>query len=285
MQTITALCEIGNLLGSDQQTSDLIKAAKALLFDPQSPKRRKILMDLLQKAEDRSELESRDDDEEWFRDIKPRFKTKSAYMEDNCKNRIRSYLTEVKAGREKIKDIVVGGKYSKISELMEEMLKSANYNGCYFDRTSKESNCLCTKEGWFTCQGAFDEAACQSLHSINPYSSRESRIIFSMWNLDHRRDTNPECGSFPCQQSLQHCPFLRIEKKRTIIPALQAALQDHKTASINVHYFYRLLFTRENLKLVHIVCHKKSVHNLECDAKKIFKRSSTQPKTKKAKRQ
>ncbi|XP_053705950.1 DNA fragmentation factor subunit beta [Synchiropus splendidus] len=256
-----ALCEIGNLLGSDQQTSDLIKAAKALLFDPQSPKRRKILMDLLQKTEDRSELESRDDDEEWFQDIKPRFKTKSAYMEDNCKNRIRSYLTEVKAGREKIKDNVVVAKYSKISELMEEMLKSANYNGCYFDRTSKESNCLCTKEGWFTCQGAFDEAACQSLHSINPYSSRESRIIFSMWNLDHR-----------------------IEKKRTIIPALQAALQDHKTATINVDYFYRLLFTRENLKLVHIVCHKKSVHNLECDAKKIFKQSAAQPKKKKAKR-
>ncbi|KAM9786040.1 DNA fragmentation factor subunit beta [Neosynchiropus ocellatus] len=256
-----ALCEIGNLLGSDQHTSGLIKAAKDLLLDPLSPKRRKILMDLLQKAEDRSELESRDDDEEWFQDIKPRFKTKSAYMEYNCKNRIRSYLTEVKAEGKTIKDAVTYAKYSKISERMEEMLKSANYNGCYFDRTSKESDCLCTKEGWFTCQGAFDEAACQSLHSINPYSSRESRIIFSMWNLDHR-----------------------IEKKRTIIPALQGALQNQKSGGINVDYFYRLLFTRENLKLVHIVCHKKSGHNLECDAKKLFKRSMHQPKTKKAKR-
>lgn len=35
-------------------------------------------------------------------------------------------------------------------------------------------------------QGSFDKKMCQSLHSINPYSSRETRVIFSTWNLDHR---------------------------------------------------------------------------------------------------
>lgn len=35
-------------------------------------------------------------------------------------------------------------------------------------------------------QGAFDQDECISLHSINPYGNRESRIVFSTWNLDHR---------------------------------------------------------------------------------------------------
>lgn len=27
--------------------------------------------------------------------------------------------------------------------------------------------------------------ACASKHSINPYGNRESRVLFSTWNLDH----------------------------------------------------------------------------------------------------
>lgn len=77
----------------------------------------------------------------------------------------------------------------------------------------------------------------------------------------------------PCLLTFPLCVGFRIEKKRTIIPALLEALQNHKMADINLSYFYRLLFTRENLKLVHIVCHKKGAHNLLCDTKKVFKRS------------
>lgn len=62
-----AVCDIGLLLGTDQHTTGLIKAAKGLLFEENSPKRRKILADLLQNLEDRSELESRDEDEDWFK--------------------------------------------------------------------------------------------------------------------------------------------------------------------------------------------------------------------------
>lgn len=51
--------------------------------------------------------------------------------------------------------------------------------------------------------------------------------------------------------------FFRIEKKRAIIPTLAEGLKGNKSGEINVDYFYKLLFTRENLKLVHIVCHKK----------------------------
>lgn len=34
-------------------------------------------------------------------------------------------------------------------------------------------------------QGPFDLESCLSKHSINPYGNRESRILFSTWNLDH----------------------------------------------------------------------------------------------------
>lgn len=144
----------------------------------------------------------------------------------------------------------------KASKCLLEILKNAKYNGSYFDRTEKESDRLCTREGWFTCQvwhefiiitelyllpfsswqhkiqalihgcavgskswrvqgrfremdllliifiprplqGSFDEKMCRSLHSINPYSSRETRIVFSTWNLDHRSTlTLPAENSF-----------------------------------------------------------------------------------------
>ncbi|XP_076598080.1 DNA fragmentation factor subunit beta [Chaetodon auriga] len=242
--------DIGQLLSTGLHGDGLIEAVKGLLSDKQPPKRRKILTDLLLNLEDRSDLESREEDEDWFKGVGARFKTKSAYMKFNCESRIRSYLKEVDGATNSIQKAKVRQEFVKASESLKEMLKAAGYNGCYFDRTEKEPDRLCTQEGWFTCQGAFDQKACLSLHSINPYSSYESRVVFSTWNLDHR-----------------------IEKKRTVIPALQDALQNHKSADINLHYFYRLLFTRENLKLVHIVCHKKEAHDLLCDPKEIFQQA------------
>ncbi|XP_026222705.1 DNA fragmentation factor subunit beta [Anabas testudineus] len=249
------ICDIGQLLSTDRHGDGLIEAAKSLLYDEQSPKRRKILTDLLLNLEDRSELESREDDEDWFQGVDARFKTKSAYMKFNCESRIRGYVKEVDHATRSIQKAKVKAEYVKTSKCLAEMLKAARYNGCYFDRTEKERDRLCTQEGWFTCQGTFDQDVCQSLHSINPYGSRESRIVFSTWNLDHR-----------------------IEKKRTIIPALLQALENHKSTELNLNYFYRLLFTRDNLKLVHIVCHKKGAHNLSCDTKKILRIASNSKK-------
>ncbi|XP_035513078.1 DNA fragmentation factor subunit beta [Morone saxatilis] len=251
------VCDIGQLLSPGRYSDGLIEAAKGLLSDEESPKRRKILTDLLLNLEDRSELESREEDEDWFKGVDARFKTKAAYMKYNCESRIRGYVKEVDDATKSIQKAKVKAEFLKASKCLVEMLKAAKYNGCYFDRTEKEPDRLCTREGWFTCQGSFDQEVCQSFHSINPYGSRESRIIFSTWNLDHR-----------------------IEKKRSVIPALVEALQNHKSADVNLNYFYRLLFTRENLKLVHIVCHKKGAHNLLCDTKKIFRQASNTDKGK-----
>ncbi|KAM9350313.1 DNA fragmentation factor subunit beta [Symphorus nematophorus] len=249
--------DIGRLLSTDLHGDGLIEAAKSLLSDEQSLKRRKILTDLVLNLEDRSELESRQEDEDWFRGVDVRFKTKSAYMKFNCESRIRGYMKEVVEATKIIEKARVRAEYLKASKCLAEMLKAARYNGCYFDRNEKEPDRLCTQEGWFTCQGSFDQELCRSLHSINPYSSHESRILFSTWNLDHR-----------------------IEKKRTIIPALLEALQNNKSADVNLNYFYRLLFTRENLKLVHIVCHKKGAHNLLCDNKEIVRQAAKTDKGK-----
>ncbi|XP_029974391.1 DNA fragmentation factor subunit beta [Salarias fasciatus] len=249
--------DIGQLLNTDRHADSLIEAARELLCNEKSSKQRKILSDLLQNLEDKSEMESREDDQDWFLGVGSRFKTKSAYMKSNCESRIRSYMKEVDEAAKSIEKAKVKAEFLKASKCLTEILKEAKYNGCYFDRTEKTSERLCTQEGWFTCQGSFDEKACPSLHSINPYGSRESRIVFSTWNLDHR-----------------------IEKRRTIIPALLDALQNHKSSDVNLDYFYQLLFTRENLKLVHIVCHKKEAHNLSCDDKKIFSSNANKSKPK-----
>lgn len=70
------------------------------------------------------------------------------------------------------------------------------------------------------------------------------------------------------------CVSSRIEKRRTIVPALLGAVEGCTKAEVNLDYFYRLLFTTENLKLVHIVCHKKEAHNLACDSRKFFRRTA-----------
>ncbi|XP_014001144.1 DNA fragmentation factor subunit beta isoform X2 [Salmo salar] len=242
------VCDIGRLLDTDRNSDLLIDAAKGLLTDERSPKRRKLLGELLLHLKDSSETENREDDEDWFQGIDVRFKTKSAYMKYNCESRIRGYMKEVDSYAQTIQKPKLKAEYKKTAESLVMQLKSDKYNGCYFNRTEKELNRLCTKDGWFSCQGAFDQDECISLHSINPYGNRESRIVFSTWNLDHR-----------------------IEKKRTVIPALVEALQNRKSRNINLDYFYKLLFTRENLKLVHIVCHKKSAHDLLCDKRNMYK--------------
>ncbi|KAL1791031.1 DNA fragmentation factor subunit beta isoform X2 [Sigmodon hispidus] len=145
---------------------------------------------------------------------------------------------EVKSGRRSsvmsaytsVVDATASKEYQRVLSSMCQKLKSFKYNGSYFDRGAEASSHLCTCEGWFSCQDPFDLESCLSKHSINPYGNRESHILFSTWNLDH------------------------IEAH---------SIQDGR--EVNWEYFYGLLFTAENLKLVHIACHKKTTHKLQCD--------------------
>ncbi|XP_009215423.2 DNA fragmentation factor subunit beta isoform X3 [Papio anubis] len=183
----------------------------------------------------------------WQGCLESRFQNKSGYLRYSCESRIRSYLREV-SSYPSLVGAEAQEEFLRVLGSMCQKLRSVQYNGSYFDRGAKGGGRLCTPEGWFSCQGPFDMDSCLSRHSINPYSNRESRILFSTWNLDHI-----------------------IEKKRTIIPTLVEAIKEQDGREVDWEYFYGLLFTSENLKLVHIVCHKKTIHKLNCDPNRIYK--------------
>ncbi|XP_032088239.1 DNA fragmentation factor subunit beta [Thamnophis elegans] len=233
----------------------VVHAAQGLLSGEEAPMRCKLLSDLIQNLSENISAESRKEDEMWFEGVESRFKTKSSYMRHSCESRIRGYMKEVGAYASAVPP-ALQMKFSGIAEAMLEKLKSEKYNGFYFDRKEETKDPLCTPEGWFSCQGPFDTEDCSWRHSINPYGNKESRILFSTWNLDHI-----------------------IEKKRAVLPTLVEAVKGCDGKEIDWEYFYRLMFTTDNLKLVHIVCHKKTVHNLGCDRTKIYRKRKTGRKT------
>ncbi|XP_045046380.2 DNA fragmentation factor subunit beta isoform X7 [Desmodus rotundus] len=202
----------------------VIQAARQLLSDERAPLRQKLLADLLHTISENIAAETRAEDPPWFEGLESRFRNKSSYLRFSCESRIRSYLREVSAHAS-----VVGEpareEFVRVVDAMGQKLRTARYNGCYFDRGAKAGSRLCTPEGWFSCQvharclgtsllpwvgghrclsrgralvsgeedtplgglGPFDVASCASKHSINPYGNRESRVLFSTWNLDHVR--------------------------------------------------------------------------------------------------
>ncbi|XP_067167126.1 DNA fragmentation factor subunit beta isoform X2 [Apteryx mantelli] len=237
--------DVGRLLAASHGQRDaVVEAARRLLADERAPARQKLLVDLLHTLDENILAEDKQDD-----GLESRFKNKSSYMRYSCESRIRSYMKEVSGFISNVHPTAREA-YKRIIDLMLDKLKSVKYNGCYFDRREEEEAVrLCTAEGWFSCQGPFDSDYCPSKHSINPYSNRESRILFSTWNLDHI-----------------------IEKKRTVVPELAEAVKTRDGREVNWEYFYQLLFTLDNLKLVHIACHKKTNHNLSCDKTKIYRK-------------
>lgn len=112
---------------------------------------------------------------------------------------------------------------------------------------------LCNERGDFQCHGIWSDKKCRyENHSINPYASRENVIIFQMWNLDHQ-----------------------IEIARTVIPKIlsdvhaivvdNAKCRRHKRPAkmLSIIKYFLELFSMDNLRLVHIVCHDKGGHNLK----------------------
>lgn len=112
---------------------------------------------------------------------------------------------------------------------------------------------LCNEHGDFRCHGIWCDERCRyENHTINPYASRENVILFQMWNLDHR-----------------------VEISRTVIPKILndaneivvngAKCRKHKRPAkmLSIIQYFRELFTVDNLRLVHIVCHDKGGHNLK----------------------
>lgn len=186
--------------------------------------------------------DSRDDDPHWFEGEK-RATSKKSVLRERAKTRIKGYY--YKSKDELQKKLGGGANEQPVRDLFGEFLqrlKQSDHNGHYFVRG--ESGALCLGDGQFDCQGTFSSERCSAtLHAINPYTSREQLVLFSTWNLDHR-----------------------VERSRSILPSIARAVRDARGRALDADYFYRLLFTTDNLKLVHPVCHVKAEHGgCDCD--------------------
>ncbi|XP_045101394.1 DNA fragmentation factor subunit beta-like isoform X2 [Portunus trituberculatus] len=229
------------------------------LQEPVSSKQAATLLQVIAKTTDDSIARtSKDDDSEWFKGLDTRFKTKEAVMRNSAEARMRGYLDHTK--RELLaENLPHDSPQNNAILFFKEKLRNSKYNASYFDRsTVSEQERLCDSQGIFECEGPYDQHQCPGIHYINPYASREARIVFSTWNFDHV-----------------------IEKSRSIIPELKAALSSQRASCVNLQYFYDLLFLHKNpstgalkangnLKLVHIACHVKKPHECQCKSEKIF---------------
>nr|XP_014281671.1 DNA fragmentation factor subunit beta isoform X2 [Halyomorpha halys] len=226
------------------RTGQMVKG----FFDENVKEKVRILANYLLKsgdAEDNTLKSSRKDDPKWFEGLETNYTSKEAFLRRRCKDRISGYFYKAKSDLLKSQTNLTEKKLTEILlNRLKGQLRKCDFNGGYFDR--KDNACLCDESGFFKCSGAWNKEKCLYLksrrHIINPYASREERIVFSTWNLDHR-----------------------IEKSRTIIPSIEKAVKsvakDGSCHDLNYDLIFSLLFTSENLRLVHIVCHDKGAHS------------------------
>ncbi|XP_014260828.1 DNA fragmentation factor subunit beta-like [Cimex lectularius] len=137
-----------------------------------------------------AEGDAEEDFAEWAKGVETGCRTKEAYMEMRCRERIRGYFhSAVKLLR--LSDVYAAKKLQveRLKDDLKAKLDKSKCEGHYFNRTVARA--MCDAKGVFTCGGLWDRERCNHNrgegHKINPYKSREQRIIFSTWNLDHRK--------------------------------------------------------------------------------------------------
>ncbi|VVC99218.1 unnamed protein product [Leptidea sinapis] len=211
--------------------------------------------------DEKAMLSDRSEDPDWFIGLESSEKTKEQSMSKRVKERMRGYFYKTKSALQS-SELYVHSKNGRCKTLIDqflldlrELLECSNYNEGYFNRKYVDVR-LCNERGLFECGGLWSEDKCvyRNVHIINPYRSREERIIFQTWNLDHK-----------------------IELSRSIIPKILQAVEEinkgesncyscnneFNNGGIETDRYYLEIFTRSNLKLVHIVCHHKGKHNVQ----------------------
>lgn len=119
---------------------------------------------------------------------------------------------------------------------------------------------LCNELGYFDCHGIWNADKCNYSHRINPYASRESLILFQIFNLDHQIEIS---------RSIFPSILKNVEK---LCEDKEVTCDTHKKQckELSVITYFLEIFTIKNLKLVHIVCHDKGTHaDLESNGKLI----------------
>lgn len=230
-----------------------------------------------------------------------------------AQDRIRMYYYKTKEELLKTKEIALPQKQLQSLILdLHNRLKMNHFHGYYFDRAcsgNENMKSICDIWGTFTCQGRWDKEKClyHPAHSINPYVSREARIIFQTWNLDHNKERTRSiipairsalraCGSAcgcgdctddGCSRNEKNEKIRQSLNDQNVINGLNVVHKDKvdrnvidknvsevgcniknarrniipiENLCLDVKGIYDDLFTTNNLKLVHIVCHDKGVH-------------------------
>ncbi|XP_053675703.1 DNA fragmentation factor subunit beta [Anopheles nili] len=292
------------------------------------PEISKILLSAQRGRDDLIERSTRSDHAEWFEGIDDRAaKTKEEVMKRRGQDRIRGYFYKTKDELTKCSmyraSPVARELIDEMLELFRQLLVGFDYFSCMFDRTclrrvelkpeantqdetdaqkippkrlkllvqkSLGSDCridrynvaLCSQLGDFRCMGVWNDERCRYLnHRINPYASRENLILFQVWNLDHQIEI-----------SRAVLPSILDNVERMVSAEGDAFCKLHrrKGKKLSVITYFLELFTLNNLKLVHIVCHDKSVHELisngaiicdRCDEYKYIKQFQRNLRSKK----
>uniref|UniRef100_A0A182M0H1 CIDE-N domain-containing protein n=1 Tax=Anopheles culicifacies TaxID=139723 RepID=A0A182M0H1_9DIPT len=264
------------------------------------PEISKILCNAQRGRDDLIQRSARTEHAEWFVGIDDRaVKTKEEVMKRRGQDRIRGYFYKTKDELTKCSmyraSPMARELIDEMLELFRQLLVGFDYFSCMFDRSCQRRielkpdntdadepdaqrippkrlkllvqnslgpNCqierynvaLCSELGDFRCMGVWKDERCRYVsHRINPYASRENLILFQVWNLDHQ-----------------------IEISRTVLPSILdnvermvsregdaiCKLHRRKGKTLSVITYFLELFTLSNLKLVHIVCHDKTVHEL-----------------------
>ncbi|GBP77256.1 DNA fragmentation factor subunit beta [Eumeta japonica] len=155
----------------------------------------KVFQKYITAADDaRTLLSDRSQDPAWFEGLEPSEKTKEQSMGKRIKERMRGYYYKTKSALQS-SDIYIHSKNGLGKVLIDQFLldlryslENDKYNETYFNRKSDKALRLCLDNGLFKCAGLWNNNDCEYKgdHSINPYRSREERIIFQTWNLDHK---------------------------------------------------------------------------------------------------
>ncbi|CAB3223750.1 unnamed protein product [Arctia plantaginis] len=232
----------------------------------------KVFQKYIEAADDaHTMLSERAQDPKWFEGLESSEKTKEQSMSKRVKDRMRGYYYKTKSALQ-ASEVYIHSKNGYGKKLIDtfltdlrKLLESHKYNDTYFNRKATKNLRLCDEYGQFECGGLWSSDKClyEGTHVINPYRSREERIIFQTWNLDHK-----------------------IELSRSIIPKILQAIEglyngdikcmvcdkESNIGGIETDRYYLQIFTRANLKLVHIVCHYKGKHDAESDVYTVCKK-------------
>lgn len=265
---------------SNNQNSDIFKAFSHV----QNEIEEKIVLNL------------REQDPAWFQGLDVKLKTKEEVMKRKAQDRIKGYFykTSDELTKSAIYKTNLEGK-KIINDLLSDFflfLNGVDYFSCLFDRThkvkfilervkdetdatrfkpaklkrrridsetkAKIGDCdsfkkfqvtLCNDLGTFSCHGIWNSASCTYEHKINPYASRESVVLFQIFNLDHQIEIS---------RSIFPSILKNVEE---LVSGADCTIHKKKGASISVLTYFYEIFTVNNLKLVHIVCHDKGAHD------------------------